>query len=147
MDDIYSLQKRSQIMASISSKNTKPEIVIAFLLVRLKYRFRQNYKTLPGTPDFAFPGRKKVIFVNGCFWHGHTGCVRSKLPKTHRTFWKNKITNNVKRDKRIRRTLNKMGWKTLTIWQCQMGKLTQANMQKRIKRFMNHSKLRRSPAK
>jgi DNA mismatch endonuclease (patch repair protein) len=136
MTDKYNKQKRSQIMASILGKKTKPEIIVADLLVRLKYRFRQNDKTLPGTPDFVLPDCKKIIFVNGCFWHGHKECIRSKLPATNKTFWKNKIIDNTKRDKRIRRKLNKMGWKTLTIWQCQMGKSRQLKLEIRIERFM-----------
>jgi DNA mismatch endonuclease (patch repair protein) len=123
-------------MSSISGKHTKPEIVIADLLVRLRYRFRQNDKNLPGTPDIVFPRRKKVIFVNGCFWHGHINCTRTKLPTTNRIFWKKKISDNIKRDKKVRLKLNKQGWKTLTVWQCQIGASKQLKLKKRIERFV-----------
>jgi DNA mismatch endonuclease (patch repair protein) len=123
-------------MSKISGKKTKPEIIIADLLVRLKYRFRQNDKTLPGTPDIVFSRRKKVIFVNGCFWHGHKKCSRSKLPTTNRVFWKDKIDGNIKRDKRNKRELTKLGWKYLVIWQCEINKLKEKKIIKKVKAYL-----------
>jgi len=136
--DIYSTHKRSQIMSKISGKKTKPEIIIGRILSKSKYRYRQNDKTLPGTPDITFPRGKKAIFVNGCFWHGHKGCKRSKLPATNQRFWKDKIEGNVKHDRKVRRELNKQGWRTLTIWQCQISKSNQMFLRKRIRRFIIH---------
>ena len=86
-------------MSKISGKNTKPEIIIRKLVFNLGFRYRLHKKELPGKPDIAFPKYKKVIFVNGCFWHGHNNCSRSKLPSTNKKFWKEKIEGNKKKDK------------------------------------------------
>jgi DNA mismatch endonuclease, patch repair protein len=134
--DIFSKKKRSQIMSSISGKNTKPEIVLSSILTKLHYRFRQNIKTLPGTPDIVFSRRKKVIFVHGCFWHGHT-CKRATLPQTNKVFWKKKIEGNKARDKRVRRELTKLGWKSLIVWQCQITKTNEERLQKRLQKYLS----------
>lgn len=127
MSDIFSSRKRSQIMSNISGKNTKPEIIIRKITHRLGYRFRLHGKDLPGKPDIVFPKYKKVIFVNGCFWHGHIKCSRSKLPATRKKFWKDKIEGNKKRDKANKIKLKKLGWDYLVIWQCQ---IKQSNYEK-----------------
>ena len=134
--DIYSTDKRSQIMAKISGKKTKPEILVGALLSGFKYRYRKNDKTLPGTPDIVIPRLKRAVFVNGCFWHSHRNCNRSKLPTTHHQFWKAKIAANVKRDKRVRRALNRQGWKMTTVWQCQINKSNEMKLQRRLARFI-----------
>jgi DNA mismatch endonuclease, patch repair protein len=136
MVDIYSKMKRSKIMSSVENKKTKPEIYISNLLLKLHYRFQNNVVTLPGKPDMVFPRRKKVIFVNGCFWHGHKDCSRTKLPVTNRAFWEKKISGNIQRDKKVRRELNKLGWKTLTIWQCQISKRKEQALEKRLLMFL-----------
>jgi DNA mismatch endonuclease (patch repair protein) len=123
-------------MSKISGKKTRPEIVIADLLVRLKYRFRQNDKTIPGTPDIVFPPRRKAIFIHGCFWHGHKKCNRSKLPTTNRVFWKNKIDGNIKRDKRNKRELKKLGWDYLVVWQCEINRSKEEKLKKKIKSYL-----------
>lgn len=89
------------------------------VLHRMGFRFRLHRKDLPGCPDIVLPKHRKVIFVHGCFWHGHKGCPRSARPSTNRDFWEKKLSGNVKRDKKNLRELNELGWKTLVIWTCE----------------------------
>ena len=109
-------------MKKIGPKNSKPELVVRKLVHSLRYKFLLHGKDLPGSPDIVFPKYKKVLFIHGCFWHGHRHCKRSKLPSTHKTFWQNKIETNTKRDKQNYKKLKKLGWKYLVIWQCQIKK-------------------------
>ena len=104
-------------MAGIKGKNTKPELIIRHGLHRSGYRFRLHDKRLPGKPDMVFPKYKSVIQVQGCFWHGHD-CHLFKWPSTRPDFWKKKITGNRERDIRNLAALGKLGWRTLTIWEC-----------------------------
>lgn len=119
MPDIYSKQKRSEIMSRISGKETKPEIIVRRYLFSKGFRYRKNDKRYPGKPDIVLPKYKTVIFVNGCFWHGHD-CLAGKLPVTRRDFWKSKINRNIERDKDNLIKLEKLGWKVITIWQCEL---------------------------
>jgi len=135
MADIFNKKKRSQIMSRISGKDTKPEIIIRKALFSEGYRYRLHRKNLPGNPDIVFPSRKKVIFVNGCFWHGHT-CKKAALPSTNKLFWKKKLTGNKKRDKLNLEKLKAMGWKSLVIWQCQIKKNTFETQINKIKNFL-----------
>jgi len=116
--DIFSKKKRSEIMSNISGKETKPEILVRKFLFSKGFRFRKNDSRYPGKPDIVLPKYKTVIFIHGCFWHGHKGCKRSKLPETNVLFWKNKISLNIERDKKNRIELEKQGWVVLIIWQC-----------------------------
>ena len=134
MTDIFSKSKRSRIMSHISGKNTKPEIIIRKIVHSLGYRFRLHKRDLPGKPDIVFLKLKKVIFVNGCFWHGHKNCIRSKLPTTNKNFWKEKIEGNKRKDKSNYIRLKKLGWDYLVIWQC---KIKQGNKQKLIDEITN----------
>ncbi|MGO9318258.1 MAG: very short patch repair endonuclease [Terracidiphilus sp.] len=113
---------RSFIMASVHSKNTKPEIAVRKIVHALGYRYRIHERKLPGKPDLVFPSRRKVIFVHGCFWHRHTGCRYTTTPKTRRAFWEAKFSANMDRDRRIRRELRQMDWEVLTVWQCELKK-------------------------
>ena len=135
MADIFDKKKRSQIMGRISGKNTKPELIIRKALFSEGYRYRLHRKDLPGNPDIVFPNRKKVIFVNGCFWHGHS-CKKAALPTTNKRFWKKKLTGNKERDKRNLAKLKTMGWETLTIWQCEIKKNTLETQINKIKVFL-----------
>lgn len=119
MSDIYSKSKRSEIMSRISGKETKLEILLRKFLFTNGFRFRKNVKDLPGKPDVVLPKYKTVVFIHGCFWHGHT-CKRGTLPTTNTEFWKNKIDGNIKRDKRDVVELEKQGWKVIVIWQCEI---------------------------
>lgn len=134
--DIYSKQKRSEIMSLISGKNTKPEIVIRKIAHSLGYRFRLHKKDLPGKPDIVFPKYKKVIFVNGCFWHSHKNCKRSKLPTTNAKFWKEKIEGNKKKDKSNYIRLKKLGWDYMVIWQCEIKDSNKEKIEKRLLEFL-----------
>lgn len=125
--DIFSKNKRSQIMSKIRSSGTKPEILVKKYLFSNGYRFRKNVKSLPGKPDIVLPKYKTVIFVHGCFWHGHKNCRRTALPSTRKSFWKNKIAGNIKRDAQNIKILKKLGWQVLIIWQCKLSNLKVRN--------------------
>jgi DNA mismatch endonuclease (patch repair protein) len=117
--DIVSPERRSAMMAGIKGRDTKPEIAVRRLAHRLGYRFRLHRRDLPGTPDLVFPGRKKVVFVHGCFWHRHAGCRFAYQPKSNVSRWQAKFETNVARDARVRRELAQMEWDVLTIWECE----------------------------
>lgn len=123
MADIFTPEKRSEVMSKIRGKNTKPEIAVRSMLHRHGYRFTVNgpkNKTLPGRPDIVLPKHRTVIFVHGCFWHGHAGCKDFRIPKTRTTFWENKISNNKARDRRNLAEVRQLGWKPVIIWACEM---------------------------
>ncbi|AEG49675.1 DNA mismatch endonuclease Vsr [Sphingobium chlorophenolicum L-1] len=106
-------------MAKIGQKNTKPETIVRKLLHAMGRRFRLHRRDLPGTPDIVLPGRKKVIFVHGCFWHRHPGCSKATTPKTRQEFWLDKFERNVERDRQKEEELQSAGWDVLTIWECE----------------------------
>lgn len=108
-------------MASIRGKNSKPELVVRSLAHRLGLRFSLHRKDIPGTPDLVFPRHRAVILVNGCFWHQHR-CRRGSMPKTRIDYWARKLKDNVARDKRVRRSLHRHGWRVLTVWECELRK-------------------------
>ena len=120
MSDIFSFQKRSDIMSKICGKNTKPQILVRKFLFSKGFRYRINVKTLPGKPDIVLPKYKTVIFINGCFWHGHN-CKKGKLPSSNIDFWRKKISNNKSRDDKNSDLLIKLGWKVIIIWQCEIS--------------------------
>jgi DNA mismatch endonuclease (patch repair protein) len=117
--DTISFEARRRNMARIKSRNTKPEKLVRSLLHAMGYRFRLHGKNLPGTPDIVLPRYRSVIFVHGCFWHGHQGCNRATIPATRTNFWKAKIDSNRKRDERNTAALEKSGYRWLIIWQCE----------------------------
>lgn len=113
-------QQRSRIMRAVRGSDTAPEMTVRRLVHRLGYRFRLHRKDLPGTPDLVFPRLHKVIFVHGCFWHGHP-CVRgARVPTRNRNYWITKIARNKERDKRSRSALKRLGWSSLAIWECEL---------------------------
>jgi len=119
--DTFSKERRSEIMRRITGKNTQPELRVRRVLHRLGYRFRLNRPDMPGRPDIVLRRWKTVIFVHGCFWHGH-GCKRgskSRRPKSNVRYWNAKIEGNIARDKRNRRQLARLGWRCFVIWDCQ----------------------------
>lgn len=122
MVDTRTPEQRRRIMQSVGQKNTGPEVAVRRALHRLGYRFRLHSKGLPGRPDIVFPSRKKLIFVHGCFWHGHN-CSKGRLPKSRPEFWIPKIDGNKSRDERIVNELKKDGWESFVIWQCEIAKL------------------------
>lgn len=117
--DRISEERRSWNMSRITSKDTKPEIRVRSFLHRSGYRFRLHVKVLPGRPDIVLPKYKTVIFVHGCFWHRHPGCKYAYTPKSRIDFWENKFAANVKRDRSKRQLLESLGWKVLTVWECE----------------------------
>ena len=119
MADTRTPEQRRRIMQSVKTKDTGPELKVRRLLHQLGYRYRLNRKNLPGRPDIVFPGRKIVIFVNGCFWHSH-GCSKGLPPKSRLDYWIPKLAANKRRDASRLLELRKLGWRTLTIWQCQV---------------------------
>ena len=121
--DIVSAQRRSAMMAGIRGRDTKPELAVRRLVHRLGYRFRLHRRDLPGTPDLVFPGRRKVVFVHGCFWHRPPGCRFAYKPKSNIDRWQAKFESNVARDSRVRIALGELGWNVLTIWECEVADL------------------------
>jgi len=122
-------------MARIRPKDSRPELFVRKLIFALGYRYRLHVKDLPGRPDLVFRKRRKVIFVHGCFWHGHRNCSRARLPKSRREFWVPKLEGNVRRDHRTERALRKDEWKVLTIWECQLK--NSGKLETRIRRFLD----------
>lgn len=121
-------------MSRIRGKDTRPEHVVRRVSHRLGYRFRLHRKDLPGSPDLVFPRRRKVIFVHGCFWHGHEGCPKAALPKTNAGFWRDKQHRNTNRDKQQIEKLRELGWLALVIWECETRNL--AEVERLIVEFM-----------
>lgn len=120
MVDTVSPEVRSRIMARVKSKGMKPEMAVRRLLHGLGYRYRLHKSDLPGKPDMAFPSRRKVVFVNGCFWHNHTGCPRVRIPATNREYWVAKLERNQARDERNLALLAEQGWAAMTVWECEL---------------------------
>ncbi|MCX6877321.1 MAG: very short patch repair endonuclease [Verrucomicrobia bacterium] len=121
MTDIFTPEKRSQVMSRIRGRNTKPELALRSMLHRMGYRFTVNgphNRVLPGKPDLVLPKYRTVIFMHGCFWHGHAYCKNFRLPATRRQWWQAKIEGNRQRDQRHEDALRAMGWHVLTIWEC-----------------------------
>ncbi len=123
MTDVFSHDERSRIMRAVRSKDTSPEMCVRSLVHRLGYRFRLHRRDLPGTPDLVFVSRRKVIFVHGCFWHGHDCPRGARIPKTNRAYWREKIRRNVQRDGIQRSELESLGWSVLSLWECELGDL------------------------
>lgn len=119
MADVVDNATRRRMMSGIRGKDTKPELQIRKALHAQGFRFRLHNKGLPGKPDLVFPRYRTVLFVHGCFWHGHL-CDIFKWPKTNQEFWRNKIEGNQKRDALVREQLGTLGWHQITIWECQI---------------------------
>ena len=122
MADVHTPEQRSYNMSRIHSKNTKPEELVRKFLFSQGFRYRKNDAKLPGKPDIVLAKYKAVIFVNGCFWHGHEGCRYFVWPKNNAEFWKEKITGNIQRDKHNHQLLANQGWRVIEIWECQLMK-------------------------
>jgi len=125
---------RSKIMASVHTRDTGAEKAVRSLVHRLGYRYSIARDDLPGRPDLVFVSRRKIIFVHGCFWHGHT-CRYGRLPKSRRGYWMPKITANKARDRRQSNALRKTGWSVMIVWQCQLKK--KDALEARIEDFLN----------
>lgn len=121
MGDRLDQEQRSENMRRIRSANTKPEVFVRKTLSKMGYRYRLHRKTLPGKPDIVFPGRKKVIFVHGCFWHLHEVCREGRIPNSRKEYWEPKLRGNAERDQRNRSSLVELGWQVLVVWECQIA--------------------------
>jgi DNA mismatch endonuclease (patch repair protein) len=132
--DTLTIAERSERMARIKSKNTKPELRVRQLLHRLGYRFRLHRKDLPGSPDIVFPTRHKAIFVHGCFWHAHEACKLANRPKSRQHFWDSKFERNKLRDAANLKALKQNGWKVYTVWECET--ISERRLSLRLSRFL-----------
>lgn len=119
MTDTRSPEQRRKIMKAVRTKHTGPELAVRKVLTRLGYRYRLHVKSLSGKPDIVFAGRRKAIFVNGCFWHAH-GCEKGRAPKSRLDYWQPKLVANQERDRRNESQLRASGWDVLTLWACEI---------------------------
>ena len=122
MADVHTPEQRSYNMSQIRGKNTKPEEIVRKYLFSQGFRYRKNDPRLPGKPDIVLPKYKTVIFVNGCFWHGHESCRYFVWPKNNAEFWKKKISGNIQRDRNNRCLLEGQGWRVIDVWECELKK-------------------------
>ena len=132
--DSLSPEQRARTMSRIKGRNTGPELLVRKLLHRMGCRFRLHARELPGTPDIVLPKYRTVIFVNGCFWHGHEDCPRATVPETRRDFWVKKIVSAKERDRKAEAALSAAGWRVLTLWQCELKDL--AALEERLRAFL-----------
>ena len=132
--DKLTAERRSNNMRRIRSRDTKPELAVRSLIHRLGYRFRLHREDLPGKPDIVFPGRKKVIFVHGCFWHQHAGCREGRLPASRTRYWGPKLKRNQTRDADNQARLKVEGWDVLVVWEC--GLKDGKSLSKALRRFL-----------
>lgn len=126
------LPARSFNMSMIKGKDTKQELLVRRFLFGNGFRYRVNVRSLPGKPDIVLRKYGVVIFINGCFWHGHENCRYFKIPKTRTDWWKDKIERNIKRDTKVRDELRQIGWRTMVIWECQLKPKVRDNTLKEL---------------
>ena len=134
MTDTISSERRSANMRAVHSRDTQPEISVRKIVYESGYRYRLNREELPGKPDMVFIGKRKVIFVHGCFWHQHKGCKRATMPQSNVAFWQSKLARNVERDAEQMRSLKANGWKALVVWECETKK--KLKLANRLRRFL-----------
>ncbi|KXH85111.1 very short patch repair endonuclease [Chryseobacterium kwangjuense] len=137
MMDIWSKEKRSEVMSKIRGKNTKPEMILRSQLFMKGFRFRIHKKDLPGKPDIVLPKYKTVIFVHGCFWHYHKDCREGRIPSTNSKFWQEKLSKNIDRDEKYIKELQQLGWKVIVIWECEIEKNIEDTLEKLIVNIKN----------
>jgi DNA mismatch endonuclease (patch repair protein) len=135
--DIWTKEKRSDVMSKIGSKNTKPEMILRSALFKKGFRFRVHRKDLPGKPDIVLTKYQTVIFVHGCFWHYHKDCREGRIPSTNTQFWKTKLLKNVEKDKRNTKALQEMGWKVIVVWECEIEKHFEKTINELIFKLIN----------
>ena len=123
MADTMTPEQRSRCMSAVKGKDTKPEMIVRRYLFSKGLRYRLHVRSLPGNPDIVLPKYKTVIFINGCFWHGHEGCKYYRLPKSNVEFWESKITNNKNRDVVNEIKLKELGWRVIRIWECEIKRV------------------------
>lgn len=145
MADVHTPEQRSYNMSQIHSKNTKPEELVRKYLFSKGFRYRKNDARLPGKPDIVLPRYKTVIFVNGCFWHGHEGCRYFVWPKNNAEFWRAKISGNIQRDIQCHQALTELGWNVIVIWECELKKANREITLDKLERTLERSVLNKSP--
>jgi DNA mismatch endonuclease (patch repair protein) len=118
--DVFSKSKRSEIMSKVSGKDTKPEVLVRKFLFSKGFRYRKNVIELPGKPDIVLPKYKTIVFIHGCFWHGHENCEAAKLPTSNVDYWTKKVSSNIERDCRNKQSLKSLGWNVIVIWECEL---------------------------
>nr|WP_040069359.1 very short patch repair endonuclease [Pseudomonas batumici] len=129
--------ERSHVMSLVKGKNTRPEMVVRRLVYGAGFRYRLHGAKLPGKPDLVFAGKKKVIFVHGCFWHRHKNCALARIPKSNQEFWRAKLEGNQVRDESNLQKLSEAGWDALVIWECELRNLDA--LEQRIRLFLAKS--------
>ena len=139
--DVHDKETRSYNMSCIKGKGTKPEEIVRKYLFSQGFRYRKNDKRLPGTPDIVLPKYRTVIFVNGCFWHGHEGCKYFVWPKNNEDFWKKKIEDNISRDQKSVDLLETQGWNVIIIWECELKKVSIDETLKTLKENLSGNKV------
>jgi DNA mismatch endonuclease, patch repair protein len=132
--DSVNPERRSEIMGRVLHADTRPEIVVRRILHRMGYRFRLHRRDLPGKPDVTLPKWRTVVLIHGCFWHRHEGCPNTRTPKSKIEFWTKKFDDNIRRDRIVREQLAALGWRVLTIWECELRDVSA--LTDRIKRFI-----------
>ena len=120
MADVFSPEQRSRVMRQVKSQDTSTEMTIRRMVWRMGFRYRLHRKNLPGAPDLVFVGKRKIIFVHGCFWHGHDCARGDRIPKSNRDYWLTKIGKNRTRDRGYQTALQKAGWKVMIVWECEL---------------------------
>ena len=135
MMDRISVERRSENMRRIRDKDTAPEMLVRRLVHNLGYRYRLHAKDLPGKPDLVFRGRKKAIFVHGCFWHFHSACREGRIPGSRIEFWEAKLRRNQERDQRHLMAMSQLKWKVLVIWECEIGNTQK--LKQRLQKFLS----------
>lgn len=131
-------EDRRKIMASVGHKDTAAERTVRSMLHCLGYRFTVNgpkNRSLPGSPDIVLPGRKTVVFVHGCFWHGHNDCKKYSPPKVRTEYWNKKIEGNKNRDKRTNLQIKALGWKVIVVWECELSEKRAKKLQKKLEKI------------
>ena len=137
MADSLSPEKRSWNMSRIRNKDTSIEVKVRKYLFAQGFRYRKNVANLPGKPDIVLPKYQTVVFIHGCFWHRHNGCKGATIPKTRQNYWMSKFEQNVENDKKHYDDLQKMGWRSIVIWECEINKHFEEKMEKLIKEIKN----------
>ena len=133
--DTLTPSQRSERMSRVRSKDSKAELIVRRLVWRLGYRYQLHGRRVLGRPDLVFRGRQSAIFIHGCFWHRHKGCAATRTPKSRVEFWTRKFQQNVQRDRVVAKKLKEQGWKSLIIWECEVG--NEERLRRRIERFMD----------
>ncbi len=135
MTDVFTPEKRSAVMRQVKGRNTTPELRVRKLLTRLGLRYRLHRRDLPGSPDVVMPGRRTVVCVHGCFWHGHDCARGARVPKANTDYWVQKVARNRARDAAARAALGDAGWRTVTIWECELK--DEAALEARLRKELN----------